>query len=68
MLHGSEYWYADAAKVVPVPTKIGCLSGIFIKHVALGSEHSVAVTGLELKRQTLFLMIVSNCFLLIWKC
>ncbi|XP_044503423.1 ultraviolet-B receptor UVR8 [Mangifera indica] len=34
----------NAAKVVPVPTKIGCLSGIFIKHVALGSEHSVAVT------------------------
>ncbi|KAK1587622.1 hypothetical protein Q3G72_014941 [Acer saccharum] len=33
-----------AANVIPVPTKVECLSGIFIKLAALGSEHSVAVT------------------------
>ncbi|GAV76847.1 RCC1 domain-containing protein, partial [Cephalotus follicularis] len=33
-----------AAKVVPVPTKVECLSGITIKVVSLGSEHTVAVT------------------------
>ncbi|KAB1222296.1 Ultraviolet-B receptor UVR8 [Morella rubra] len=33
-----------ASKVVPLPTKVECLDGITIKMVALGSEHSVAVT------------------------
>ncbi|TXG60243.1 hypothetical protein EZV62_014816 [Acer yangbiense] len=42
-----------AANVIPVPTKVECLSGIFIKLAALGSEHSVAVTGLELKRHSI---------------
>lgn len=32
------------AKAVPVPTKVECLAGITIRMVALGSEHSVAVT------------------------
>lgn len=38
--------YEEAAKVVHVPTKVQALHGITIKSVALGSEHSVAVTGL----------------------
>lgn len=33
-----------AAKVVPIPTKVEYLSGLFIKSAALGSEHSLAVT------------------------
>ncbi|KAL9356482.1 hypothetical protein Peur_049735 [Populus x canadensis] len=33
-----------AENVVPVPTKVECLSGINIKMVALASEHSIAVT------------------------
>ncbi|CAA7027055.1 unnamed protein product [Microthlaspi erraticum] len=33
-----------AARVVPVPTKVQALHGITIKSVALGSEHSIAVT------------------------
>ncbi|EOX92733.1 hypothetical protein QUC31_003788 [Theobroma cacao] len=33
-----------AAKVVHVPTKVECLSGLTIKTAALGSEHTVAVT------------------------
>ncbi|XP_024040119.1 ultraviolet-B receptor UVR8 isoform X2 [Citrus clementina] len=35
----------EAAKVIPIPTKVECLSGIFTKQAALGFEHSVAVTG-----------------------
>lgn len=31
--------------MVHVPTKVQALHGITIKSVALGSEHSVAVTG-----------------------
>ncbi|KAB5556465.1 hypothetical protein DKX38_007374 [Salix brachista] len=34
----------EAENVVPVPTKVECLSGINIKMVALASEHSIAVT------------------------
>ncbi|KAH9716736.1 putative UVB-resistance protein UVR8 [Citrus sinensis] len=34
-----------AAKVIPIPTKVECLSGIFTKQAALGFEQSVAVTG-----------------------
>lgn len=34
----------NAARVVHVPTKVQALNGITIKSVALGSEHSVAVT------------------------
>ncbi|KAL9462616.1 hypothetical protein AB3S75_000587 [Citrus x aurantiifolia] len=34
-----------AEKVIPIPTKVECLSGIFTKQAALGFEHSVAVTG-----------------------
>jgi alpha-tubulin suppressor-like RCC1 family protein len=36
-----------AARVVRVPTKVEALHGITIQSVALGSEHSVAVTGLD---------------------
>lgn len=39
--------YEDAARVVHVPTKVRALNGIIIKSVALGSEHSVAVTGTD---------------------
>lgn len=35
--------------MVPLPTKVECLDGITIKMVALGSEHSVAVTGMKLE-------------------
>jgi hypothetical protein len=42
--------YAGAAKVVPLPTKVECLNGVTIKMAALGSEHSVAVTGRKLER------------------
>ncbi|CDY44785.1 BnaC02g01020D [Brassica napus] len=34
----------NAARVVHVPTKVQALNGIIIKSVALGSEHSIAVT------------------------
>lgn len=37
---------AEAANVLLVPTKVECLTGVVIKMVALGSEHSIAVTGL----------------------
>lgn len=33
--------------MVRVPTKVQALHGITIQSVALGSEHSVAVTGLD---------------------
>ncbi|CAN8236924.1 unnamed protein product [Cochlearia groenlandica] len=36
--------YEEAARVVNVPTKVQALHGIAIKSVALGSEHSIAVT------------------------
>jgi alpha-tubulin suppressor-like RCC1 family protein len=36
--------YEEAARVVRVPTKVEALHGITIQSVALGSEHSVAVT------------------------
>lgn len=39
--------YEEAARVVRVPTKVEALHGITIQSVALGSEHSVAVTGLD---------------------
>lgn len=41
---------AGAAKVVKVPTKVECLAGITIKMAALGSEHSIAVTGTEMSK------------------
>ncbi len=41
------YWYAGSATVVPLPTKVECLDGITVKMAALGSEHSVAVTGMK---------------------
>ncbi|KAF9681843.1 hypothetical protein SADUNF_Sadunf05G0045100 [Salix dunnii] len=34
----------EAENVVPLPTKVECLSGININMVALASEHSIAVT------------------------
>ncbi|XP_050203425.1 ultraviolet-B receptor UVR8 [Mercurialis annua] len=34
----------QAKSVVPLPTKVECLSGLSIKMVALASEHSIAVT------------------------
>jgi hypothetical protein len=34
-----------AGKVVSTPTKVDCLTDFRIKMVALGSEHSIAVTG-----------------------
>lgn len=43
------YWYAGAAAAVHLPTKVECLDGITIKMAALGSEHSVAITGMELE-------------------
>ena len=42
-----RFYYTDAARVVHVPTKVQALNGITIKSVALGSEHSVAVTGTD---------------------
>lgn len=48
------YWYAEAEKVIPIPTKVECLSGIFAKQAALGFEHSVAVTGLELRKDRFY--------------
>jgi len=34
-----------AGKAVSTPTKVDCLTDFRVKMVALGSEHSVAVTG-----------------------
>lgn len=45
--HFYIFSYEDAARVVHVPTKVEALNGITIKSVALGSEHSVAVTGTD---------------------
>lgn len=53
-------WYAEAANAVSVPSKVECLNGISIKMVALGSEHSVAATGL--KDATHFKLLA--CFLI----
>ncbi|KAK5804092.1 hypothetical protein PVK06_031741 [Gossypium arboreum] len=36
-----------AAKAVHKPTKVECLSGLTIKLAALGSEHTVVVTGIK---------------------
>lgn len=38
--------YAGGAKAVSIPTKVECLAGMTIRMAALGSEHSVAVTGI----------------------
>lgn len=38
----------EAEKIVFVPTKVESLTGVAIKMVGLGSEHSLAVTGLIL--------------------
>lgn len=46
LMRDAFYWCAEAKKVVPIPTKVECLSGITIKMAALALEHSVAVTGL----------------------
>lgn len=50
--------YVGGAKAVPVPTKVECLAGITIRMVALGSEHSVAVTGIwEISKCQLFCLV-----------
>lgn len=36
---------AEAAKVIPVPSKVDFLNGVPIKMAALGSDHSIAITG-----------------------
>ena len=39
-------WHGvGAGKAVSTPTKVDCLTDFRVKMVALGSEHSVAVTG-----------------------
>lgn len=38
-------FFAEVAKVIPVPSKVEFLNGVPIKMVALGSDHSIAVTG-----------------------
>lgn len=39
---------AEAAKLVRHPRKVECLNGVYIILASLGSEHSIAVTGLDL--------------------
>lgn len=39
--------HVGAPKIVPSPTKVEYLDGISIKMAALGSEHSVAVSGMQ---------------------
>ena len=39
--------FAEVAKVIPVPSKVEFLNGVPIKIAALGSDHSIAVTGLK---------------------
>lgn len=38
-------YLSGAPKAVSTPSKIECLTGIIIEMAALGSEHSIAVTG-----------------------
>ena len=38
---------AESEKVVPLPTKVESLDGLTIKMAALGSDHSVALTGMK---------------------
>lgn len=51
------FWYrfAEAGKVIPVPSKVVSLEGLIIKMASLGSEHSIAVTGLKCARGRIFL-------------
>lgn len=41
----SFFFALGAGKVVSTPTKVDCLTDLRVKTVALGSEHSIAVTG-----------------------
>ena len=40
-------WNVGAPNIVPLPTKVEYLNGINIKMAALGSEHSVAISGMQ---------------------
>lgn len=52
---------AEAANALFVPTKVECLTGVVIKMVALGSEHSIAVTGSNLIDFLDIFLIVVSC-------
>lgn len=39
--------HVGAPNIVPLPTKVEYLDGITIKMAALGSEHSVAISGTQ---------------------
>ncbi|KAF9599820.1 hypothetical protein IFM89_001766 [Coptis chinensis] len=40
----SSVIFSGAAKIVPSPSIVDCLNGVQIKMIALGSEHSIAIT------------------------
>lgn len=51
-------WYTvltEAPQAVNIPTKVEYLSGLTIISAALGSEHTVAVTGLKLETLTQYI-------------
>ncbi|KAL0462229.1 UNVERIFIED_CONTAM: Ultraviolet-B receptor UVR8 [Sesamum latifolium] len=41
-----------AEKIVPLPRKVECLDGVTIKMVSLGFEHSIAVTGRDIRSES----------------
>jgi hypothetical protein len=43
----SFYLHAEAPNIVPLPTKVEYLDGITIEMAALGSEHSLAISGMQ---------------------
>lgn len=46
-----------------IPTKVDSLDGIVIKKAALGSDHSMAVTGIDILQHFSFVDLVFSCFL-----
>ena len=43
----SFYLHVGAPNIVPLPTKVEYLDGITIEMAALGSEHSLAISGMQ---------------------
>lgn len=51
-----------SAKAVHLPTKVDSLDGIVIKRAALGSDHSMAVTGINILPHFIHVVLPFSCF------
>lgn len=45
--NNAVFWNAEAPHIVPLPTKVEYLNGITVKMATLGSEHSLAISGMQ---------------------